>query len=177
MHKQKAEKPPFCFTSFCAEKNLLQILKQTGWPKFHQHYTSSFFVQKLWSFFLYLLVGWYFFGKMKLAEKLLVKCWWNWLLQVLCQRYILAHSCQMLLNHINKLPTQNLVCYVAKHVGEIDRRPRRNPWTATRRRLRRMAIDSWRKDVSVKRSKGCRTTPSTHTPSRCTAVSNSKRMK
>ena len=48
--------------------------------QFHQHLTSSFFVQKsLEQLFWTNIVGLYFFGVRKLTQKLLVKCWWNWL--------------------------------------------------------------------------------------------------
>ncbi len=50
--------------------------------QFHQHFTSSFFVQKcyehLFSSYSFCLN---FCGKRILAEKLLVKCWWNWHLE------------------------------------------------------------------------------------------------
>ncbi len=47
--------------------------------QFHQYFMSSFFKQK---FFVQLLYAYnlrsYFFGKRILAQKLLIKCWWNW---------------------------------------------------------------------------------------------------
>ena len=55
-------------------------LKKEVRCQFQQHYTSSFFV---WKCFEQLLstysLCWYFFGKIILAEKLVVKCSWNWL--------------------------------------------------------------------------------------------------
>ncbi len=63
------------------------------WPRsrcqFHQHFTPDFFVHKcfaqLFSFSLGLVV---FFGIRMLVQKLLVKCWWNWLqvmwIQITC---------------------------------------------------------------------------------------------
>jgi hypothetical protein len=43
------------------------------------NFTNSFFIPK---FFAYLLcaynLGLYFFGERILAQKLLIKCWWNW---------------------------------------------------------------------------------------------------
>ena len=48
--------------------------------QFHQHFMSSFFIQKSFEqFFCTYILGLYFFGKRKLAQKLCVTCWWNWL--------------------------------------------------------------------------------------------------
>ena len=50
--------------------------------QFHQHFTSSFFIQKLFEqLFCTYILGLYFLGTRKLALKLLVKCWWNWPLE------------------------------------------------------------------------------------------------
>jgi hypothetical protein len=47
--------------------------------QFHQDFTDSFFVLKLCAkLFCTYILGLYFFGKRISAEKLLVKCWWNW---------------------------------------------------------------------------------------------------
>ena len=47
--------------------------------QFHQHFMRSFFVQKSFEqLFCTYGLGLYFFGERKLAQKLLVKCWWNW---------------------------------------------------------------------------------------------------
>ena len=47
--------------------------------QFHQRSTSSFFVQKSFEqLFCTYILGLYFFGTRKLAQKLLVKCWWNY---------------------------------------------------------------------------------------------------
>ena len=49
--------------------------------QFHQHFTRIFYIQ-MW--FAQLLcaykMGLLLFGKRKSAQKLLIKCWWNWLL-------------------------------------------------------------------------------------------------
>ena len=48
--------------------------------QFHQHFTCSFFIWKSFKkLFCTYCLGLYFFGGRKLAQKLLVKCWWNWL--------------------------------------------------------------------------------------------------
>ena len=47
---------------------------------FHQHFTSSFFVQKcLGQLLCDYNLSLELFGKSKLVQKLHVKCWWNWL--------------------------------------------------------------------------------------------------
>ena len=48
--------------------------------QFHQHFNSSFFVQKCFAQLLcvYSLGFYVFFGERKLAQNILVKCWWNW---------------------------------------------------------------------------------------------------
>ena len=58
----------------------MQLLLLLSRCQFHQHFTSSFFVRKaLEQLFCTYIVGLNFFGARKLAQKLLVKCWWNWL--------------------------------------------------------------------------------------------------
>ena len=47
--------------------------------QFLQHFTSSFFVRKSFGqLFCTYGLGLYIFGTRILAQKLLVKCWWNW---------------------------------------------------------------------------------------------------
>ncbi len=47
--------------------------------QFHQHFTSTFLVQKyLEQIFFTFCFCLHFFGKIILAQKLLIKCWWNW---------------------------------------------------------------------------------------------------
>ncbi len=69
------------FVSNWSVKAILQCLEQK-WLRcqFHQHFTHAFCAQKCFaqlssSYSLAL----YFFGAKILAQKLLVKCWWNWL--------------------------------------------------------------------------------------------------
>ena len=51
------------------------------WCQFHPHFTSSFFLWKPFEhFFSTYSLGLYFLGTRKFAQKVLVKCWWNWLL-------------------------------------------------------------------------------------------------
>ena len=79
----------FCFQFYFLKKFLLATLKQgaTTWRlmtrcQFHQHFKSSFFVPKSFEqLFCTYGLGFYFFCKRKLAQKLCVKCWWNWLLE------------------------------------------------------------------------------------------------
>ncbi len=59
--------------------SLLIIQLHPGF-QFHQHFMSSFFIRKLYvKFFCTWNLASYFFGARKFAEKLLFKCWWNWL--------------------------------------------------------------------------------------------------
>ena len=52
------------------------------WNQFHQHFTTSFSARKSFEqLFSTHNFGLYFLGKRKFANKLLVKCWWNWLLE------------------------------------------------------------------------------------------------
>ncbi len=51
----------------------------TAWCQFHQHFMRGFFVQKFCpQLFCTYILGLYFFGARMLAQKLLIKCWWNW---------------------------------------------------------------------------------------------------
>ncbi len=74
--------------------------RELTWPQsttsahrcqFHQHFTRSFFVQKcfakLFSNYSFALLP---FSKIMLAQKLLVKCYWNWL-QVSISSTFYAH--------------------------------------------------------------------------------------
>jgi hypothetical protein len=68
-----------------------QMIKQLNWHdntrmqglnlrcQFHQHFMCNFFIGKCFAqiFSHYSLALW-FFGKRISAQKLLVKCWWNW---------------------------------------------------------------------------------------------------
>jgi len=50
--------------------------------RFLQSFTRSFFVHKCFFthlLFICFLLGLVIFGERKLAQKLLIKCWWNWL--------------------------------------------------------------------------------------------------
>ena len=59
--------------------HLLKRWKRKSRCQFHQHFTSIFFVQKSFEhLFCTYILGLYSFGARKLAQKLLVKCWWNW---------------------------------------------------------------------------------------------------
>ncbi len=53
--------------------------KREDWSQFHQHFGRSFFVRKFRAqlFCTYILCL-YLFGARILAQKLLLKCWWNW---------------------------------------------------------------------------------------------------
>ncbi len=47
--------------------------------QFHQHFTSSFFVQKFClQLFSTCILGLYFPDARILVQKLIIKCWWNW---------------------------------------------------------------------------------------------------
>ena len=47
--------------------------------QFHQHFTSSFLLQKSFEqLFCTYGLGLYFFGTRKWAQMLNIKCWWNW---------------------------------------------------------------------------------------------------
>jgi hypothetical protein len=47
--------------------------------QFHQRYTHSFYIRKLCTqLFCAYVLGLYFTGARLLAQKLRVKCWWNW---------------------------------------------------------------------------------------------------
>ena len=69
--------------------------------QFHQRFTSSFFERKSFEqLFLYSL-GLYFFGERTLAQKLRVKCCWNWLkpnlshsahLYIYCSKTLWKHA-------------------------------------------------------------------------------------
>ena len=52
--------------------------------QFHQHFMSSFFCTKVFFAGFLLLTIRKRKSKMKLAKKLLVKCWWTWLKVVRC---------------------------------------------------------------------------------------------
>ena len=67
----------------CAKNNFrassTSLAKMACWCQFHQHFTSSFFVGKCFEkLFCTYIVGLYFFVARKLAQTLLIKCWWNW---------------------------------------------------------------------------------------------------
>ncbi len=54
--------------------------KELRW-KFHQHFMSNFFCTKVLRAAFFVLEEWLdtFLGTWKLVQKLLLKCWWNWL--------------------------------------------------------------------------------------------------
>jgi len=64
--------------------------------QFHQHFMSNCFVQNCFSklFYNYSLALW-FFGERILAQKLLVKCWWNWLEVSFSPTLLRGHSNNM----------------------------------------------------------------------------------
>jgi len=68
--------------------NMAPKWSHVTWCKFLQHFTRNFFTWKCFSklFFSYSLAL-QFFGAKILAQKLLVKCWWNWLLGLISSTF------------------------------------------------------------------------------------------
>ena len=67
-----------CLSMF--EMSVFEFYRKFIECQFHQHFTSIFlYTAVLWRFYVLTILGLEFFDKRKLAQKLLVKCWFNWL--------------------------------------------------------------------------------------------------
>jgi len=83
---------------FCVKKLLIKCWwdwhVDTTSDRFHQHFMSSFFVRKCLTrlCFNYWLAL-YFFGKRIPVQKMLIKCWWYWLLPSISSTFYVCIFC------------------------------------------------------------------------------------
>jgi len=87
-----SSKRTFAFDERCEQQyyfySVALITNTAMRSQFHQLFMNNFFVQKCFTkLFSPSSLGLKFFGKMILAQKLLVKCWWNWLQVTLYQHF------------------------------------------------------------------------------------------
>ncbi len=110
--------------------------------QFHQHFKSSFFLQKYFSHLVCATIcGLLFFCKRKLVQKLLIKCWWTWL------------QVSISLTFYNQLFSTKLFCaaYMCLHLWFVTFLMKKIGTKAARKMLVKFACGS-SKSLNVKSS-------------------------